>query len=159
MHRTPSPPRGPHRPQGTFARLQAEIAHEKAEAAPVAGLGSRDATAPPNHSTTMEDLIAAQISVTGGRPLSISNAPSLGIFQVNPRCGEYWLVEVEGQENWPGVICDEELVVHRDFLAQNRRPITAARQDGHWLPNYRPQRDRAGTRTFPVLYMKKKLEL
>lgn len=41
--------------------------------------------------------------------------------------GEYWLVKQDGNEPWPVVICDEEMV--RQYFGDNTRSVSAQRGD------------------------------
>lgn len=55
--------------------------------------------------------------------LNISHA----LNEVKP--GEYWCVRKDG-EDWPVVICDEEIV--QKFFKGKPRPANARRSDGTW---------------------------
>ena len=80
--------------------------------------------------------------------LSPFEDPSLKLHQSNAEPGEYWLICKEGEEPWPGVLCDEEMV--REFM-NKERPINAQREDGSWHPYVLPHGKLAGLKNFPML--------
>ena len=78
-------------------------------------------------------------SLSGRTPfeqLSLSQAQS----EFKP--GEFWCVKKDG-EDWPVVICDEEIV--QKFFKAKQRPENARRSDGTWA------RESAGNKCYPAV--------
>ena len=62
--------------------------------------------------------------------------------------GELWTVKKDG-EDWPVVICDEEIVL--TFFKGNVRPFNARRADGNWPGDYKPGGLRVCQRSYPTV--------
>ena len=150
MERTPSPPESPVSPQGTFAGLRAEIESGKET---IATGGSSLPRFDPAWLSSLPRFNPALLSSLPRYDLAL-----LLWYRINPTSGEFWLVEIEGKEPFPGVICDESLVYSRSFLNQRNPPFSAKRGHGNWSVEYWPDKDLDGVRTFPVLFLNK-LEL
>ena len=63
--------------------------------------------------------------------------------------GEYWLVSKDGEQDWPVVICDEDMV--RTYF-KGPRPENARKVDGRWHELFQPGGDLVEQVCFPVLY-------
>ena len=70
--------------------------------------------------------------------------------QIGAQPGEYWLVSREGEQDWPVVICDEEIVQN---YFKGPRPENARRRDGSWHELLQPGEELLGQASFPVLYL------
>ncbi len=64
--------------------------------------------------------------------------------------GEYWLVSKDGEQDWPVVICDEEMV---QAYFRGSRPENARKADGTWHEVFQRGSDLLGQVCFPVLYL------
>ena len=80
--------------------------------------------------------------------LSRFEALSLKLNQSNASPGEYWLICQDGEEPWPGIVCDEPMV--QEFM-KSERPMNAQRADGSWDPRVLPHGKLAGKKNFPML--------
>ena len=80
--------------------------------------------------------------------LSRFEALSLKLAQSNASPGEYWLICKDGEEPWPGIICDEPMV--QEFM-KREMPTNAQRSDGSWDPHVLPHGKLAGQKNFPML--------
>ena len=70
--------------------------------------------------------------------------------QIGAQPGEYWLVSADDEQDWPVVICDEEIV--QNFF-KGPRPENARKSDGTWHELFMPGGDLLGQACFPVLYL------
>lgn len=70
--------------------------------------------------------------------------------QIGAQSGEYWLVSKDGEQDWPVVVCDED-IVQRYF--KGPRPENARKADGTWSGLFQPGGDLMGQVCFPVLYL------
>ena len=70
--------------------------------------------------------------------------------QIDTRPGEYWLVSKDGEQDWPVVICDEE-IVQKYF--KGPRPENASVVDGTWPELFQPGGDLRQSFCFPILYL------
>ena len=88
---------------------------------------------------------------------SISAAERTPLDDINPRHaqigaqpGEYWLISKDGEQDWPVVICDEEVV---QTCFRGPRPENARKADGTWPELFQPGGELLGQVCFPVLYL------
>lgn len=65
-----------------------------------------------------------------------------------PKEGDYFCTPKNG-EDWPIVICDEEII--QTFFAQVSRPRSARRADGTWGNDYKAGALSVSDRRFPAL--------
>ena len=65
-----------------------------------------------------------------------------------PKEGDYFCVKKHG-EDWPIVICDEEIL--QTFFANHPRPLSARRADGSWGKDYKTGGFSINDRRFPAL--------
>ncbi len=70
--------------------------------------------------------------------------------QIGAQPGEYWLVSKDGEQDWPIVICDEDIV--QKFF-KGSRPENARKADGTWPKDFQPGGNILGQVCFPVLYL------
>lgn len=87
-------------------------------------------------------------STTSAAKLPAENI-TMKIAQVDAEPGEYWLVTKDGEDPWPVVICDEDIV--RSYFKEKKRPEGARRRDGTWGEEFRIRGKRFGKRYFPAL--------
>lgn len=71
--------------------------------------------------------------------------------QSNAEAGEIWLAVKDGQEPWPVVICDEDML--QSFFGDYERPKNARRADGTWHKACGPRGRLAGQKCFPAMYL------
>ena len=64
-----------------------------------------------------------------------------------PTEGDYFTIKKDG-EDWPIVICDEEII--RSFFADLPRPRSARQADGTWEKDYKCS---INDRLFPAIYL------
>ncbi|KAK4693831.1 hypothetical protein P7C71_g3633, partial [Lecanoromycetidae sp. Uapishka_2] len=64
--------------------------------------------------------------------------------------GDFWTVKRQG-EDWPVVICDEEMV--EAFFMRTDRPPNARQADGNWGKGYGPGGDNKEKRCFPAIFL------
>lgn len=106
-----------------------------------------------HHSSERRPTVASTSPAIPPRS-SISSEPSVRKeldleIQIDAEPGELWLSEKKGEEPWPVVICDEELLL---LLVKGKgRPANALREDGTWRKPYRSGGPLAGQRCFPTL--------
>lgn len=67
--------------------------------------------------------------------------------QVEP--GEYWCIKRDG-EDWPVVICDEEIV--QKFFKGKKRPENARQADGNWGKDFKAGGKLVGQRCYPAIH-------
>ena len=65
-----------------------------------------------------------------------------------PREGDYYSVKKDG-EDWPVVICDEEVI--QTFFTRSPRPESARQADGTWGGSYKAGGTSISHRRFPAL--------
>ena len=65
-----------------------------------------------------------------------------------PKEGDYFCVKKHG-EDWPVVICDEEIL--QTFFALQLRPVSARRADGSWGKDYKAGGFSISDRSFPAI--------
>lgn len=66
-----------------------------------------------------------------------------------PEAGEYWLATNHGEDPWPVVICDENMV--RSHFSTKDRPKGARQQDGTWGGEFETDGKLFGQRYFPAM--------
>lgn len=76
---------------------------------------------------------------------------TLKLAQANAEPGEYWFIEKDGEEPWPGVICDEDMVAN--YLNKKDRPTMARKANGEWPKEVRPHGRAPGEKVYPMLYL------
>lgn len=64
--------------------------------------------------------------------------------------GDYFLARLKGFPPWPCIICSEDML---PTTLLKGRPVTAAREDGTYLPAYADGGPKAKDRTFPIMYL------
>ena len=64
--------------------------------------------------------------------------------------GELWTIKRDG-EDWPVVICDEEIVW--TFFKGRVRPFNARQADGTWPEDYKPGGTRVCQRSYPAVML------
>ncbi len=94
------------------------------------------------------------VSTTGS---SSSSRPPLRQLHPSPErnetvAGELWTIKREG-EDWPVVICDEEIVW--TFFKGRVRPFNARQADGTWPEEYKSGGSRVGQRSYPAVMLGK----
>lgn len=63
--------------------------------------------------------------------------------------GEIWLSHKKGEEPWPVVVCDEEMLL---ILSKGRkRPDNARKANGQWRKEYLPGGKLEGQVVFPTM--------
>lgn len=67
-----------------------------------------------------------------------------------PREGDYLSSKKDG-EDWPIVICDEEMI--QTFFTRSPRPGNARQADGTWEKDYKAGGFSISDRRFPALYL------
>ena len=65
------------------------------------------------------------------------------------KAGEYWLITKDGEDPWPVVICDENMV--RSYFKGKQRPDGARRQDGTWGEEFKSNGRHFSERYFPAI--------
>ena len=70
--------------------------------------------------------------------------------QIGAQSGEYWLVSKDGEQDWPVVICDEDIV---QSYFKGSRPENARKVDRTWPELFQPGGNLMGQVCFPVLYL------
>ena len=65
-----------------------------------------------------------------------------------PNEGDYYCVQ-NTREDWPVVICDEEII--QTFFSQSLRPEGARQADGTWKSDYKPGGSSISERRFPAM--------
>ena len=69
--------------------------------------------------------------------------------RTEPKPGDYYLIQRKDGEIWPGVVCDEEMVVK--FFKQKNMPSETKQQNGNWPHTIQPQTP--GQYVYPMMYM------
>ena len=64
--------------------------------------------------------------------------------------GEFWTIKRNG-EDWPIVICDEEIVC--TFFKGRIRPFNARQADGNWPGDYKTGGIRESQRCYPAVQL------
>ena len=64
--------------------------------------------------------------------------------------GEFWIIRRSG-EDWPIVICDEEVVF--TFFKGRVRPFNARQADGNWPEEYKQGGNRESQRCYPAVQL------
>ncbi|KAL8739810.1 MAG: hypothetical protein Q9190_007425, partial [Brigantiaea leucoxantha] len=72
--------------------------------------------------------------------------------QSEAEAGDFWLVAPKGKEQWPVVICDEDMVM-RFFKKNLKRPLNARQVDGSWPKDNGSGAFQAYDRCFPAMYL------
>ena len=67
-----------------------------------------------------------------------------------PREGDYCTIKRDG-EDWPVVICDEEVI--QTFFTHSLRPTSARKADGNWEKGYEAGGFSVSDRRFPAIYL------
>ncbi len=88
-----------------------------------------------------------------GQTLSSARIPSghKNIMQTEinePKEGDYFSIKKNG-EDWPVVICDEEII--QTFFARSPRPESARQADGTWVRDYKTGGISSSDRRFPAI--------
>ncbi|CAG8952612.1 hypothetical protein HYFRA_00009718 [Hymenoscyphus fraxineus] len=65
--------------------------------------------------------------------------------------GDHVFIHLKGYPDWPGIICDEDMLPSSLLKAQ--RPQGAALPDGTWRPGYEEGGPKYKQRAFPVMYL------
>ena len=97
--------------------------------------------------------IGGQSQGVVGRPYTPTPTEgiTLKLAQANAEPGDFWLIEKEGEEAWPGVICDEDMVAK--YFNGKERPTMARKENGEWPKEVRPHGKTPGEKVFPMLYL------
>lgn len=69
---------------------------------------------------------------------------------IDAKPGDHFFIKLKGYPLWPGIICDESMLPNE---LKNHRPVTAAREDGTYRPDYEEGGKKINDRTFPVMYL------
>ena len=80
------------------------------------------------------------------------NSMELAKAQSEAEAGDFWLVAPKGKEQWPVVICDEDMVM-RFFKKNIKRPLNARQVDGSWPKDNGSGAFQAYDRCFPAMYL------
>ena len=72
-------------------------------------------------------------------------------FGINePKEGDYLSIK-QDEEDWPIVICDEEMI--QTFFTRSPRPGSARQADGTWGKDYKTGGFSISERCFPAIYL------
>jgi hypothetical protein len=72
------------------------------------------------------------------------------ISHIDAKPGDHFFIKLKGYPLWPGIICDESMLPAQLL---NNRPVTAARPDGSYRPEYEDGGKKVTDRTFPAMYL------
>ncbi|KAL3423557.1 PWWP domain-containing protein [Phlyctema vagabunda] len=72
------------------------------------------------------------------------------ITHIDAKPGDYFLARLKGYPPWPCIICSEDMI---PITLNKSRPMSAARADGTYLPNYEDGAPKAKDRSFPIMYL------
>lgn len=77
--------------------------------------------------------------------------PNIMQIEINePKEGDYLSVKQDG-EDWPILICDEEMV--QTFFTRSPRPGNARQADGTWGKEYKAGGPSISDRRFPAIFL------
>jgi len=86
------------------------------------------------------------------RPPSAIEAITLRLAQIAAEPGELWLVDRDGWDPWPAVICDE-CIVSRFFQNRWQQRVSSQRSDTTWGKKLAEYDKLVGKKTFPALLL------
>lgn len=72
------------------------------------------------------------------------------LTHIDAKPGDYFYVRLKGYPLWPAIVCDESMLPNTLLKS---RPVTAAREDGSYRPDFEDGGSKAKDRTFPVMYL------
>lgn len=81
-------------------------------------------------------------------PFGLTNTMRLEVNE--PREGDYLSIKQDG-EDWPIVICDEEII--HTFFIRSTRPGSARQADGTWGKDYKAGGFSLSERRFPAIFL------
>lgn len=85
-------------------------------------------------------------------PPSAIEATALNLAQIGAEPGEFWLVERDGWDPWPAVICDER-IVSQFFKKGRQHRVSSTRSNGTWGKKFTEHGELVGKRTLPALLL------
>lgn len=104
-------------------------------------------------SVLSSNLTPSSMAHFGGR-LSLVRTPFANTnmqIEINePKEGDYLSIKQDG-EDWPIVICDEEII--QTFFPRSPRPGSARQADGTWNKDYKAGGFSIDDRHFPAIYL------
>lgn len=72
------------------------------------------------------------------------------ITHTDAQPGDYFYARLKGYPLWPAIVCDEAML---PSTLLNTRPVTAARPDGTYRPEYEDGGAKVKDRKFPVMFL------
>ena len=107
-------------------------------------------TAVPDNQTS-KDKSRRKSGATDSKAKTLNKKGSKArLTHIDAQPGDHFLVKLKGFPNWPAIICDEDMLP--EALLKSR-PVTAAKPDGSYNPNYADGGKRVNDRTFPLMYL------
>jgi len=85
-------------------------------------------------------------------PPSAIEATAIKLAQIGAEPGEFWLVDRDGWDPWPAVICDES-IVSQFFKKRWQYRVSSQRSNGTWGKKFTEHGELVGKRTFPALLL------
>lgn len=85
-------------------------------------------------------------------PPSAIEATALKLDQIRAKPGEFWLVDRDGWNPWPAVVCDERMV-SQFFKKSWQHRVSSQRSNGTWGKKFTEHGELVGKRTFPALLL------
>lgn len=80
----------------------------------------------------------------------LNRKKSVATLHLDVKPGQLWWARLKGYPPWPAVICDEEMLPE---ILLNNRPVTAARPDGTYRPDFQDNGKNVRERTYPIMYL------
>ncbi|KAJ9669020.1 hypothetical protein H2201_000846 [Coniosporium apollinis] len=80
----------------------------------------------------------------------LNKKKSMVNLHLDVKPGEYWWARMKGHPTWPSIVCDEEMLPESLL---SKRPVSAARVDGSYRPDFEEGGKNARDRRYPIMFL------
>jgi hypothetical protein len=137
-------------PESSSAAVAGESVHETVSAGADTAAGDKQDSAVASAQTPKSKVNRKSIGGSAkGKKLN-KKASKAKIHHIDAKPGDFFFAKLKGFPPWPSVVCDEDMLSHNLL---NRRPVSAAREDGSYREDFADGGKKVMDRTFPIMFL------
>lgn len=116
-------------------------------------LVTEEAAAPATNGTPAtgkKDTKKRKSGAADGKKTPSKKGKAVKEMHLDVQPGQLWWVKTKGYPDWPGIICDEEMLPH---TLLEKRPVSAIRHDGTYRQDFEEGGKNVRDRRYAVMYL------